>query len=77
MPPRAGRRHPTVAYLCGNSLGLQPLAARDAVLEELDDWAALGVEGHFAAPPPWYSYHELLARRGGAAGRRRSPAKSW
>jgi len=30
------------------------------VLQELDDWARLGVEGHFAARHPWVGYHELL-----------------
>jgi kynureninase len=45
-------------YLTGNSLGLQPKGAREAVLQELDDWAAYGVEGHFEAKHPWYSYHE-------------------
>lgn len=48
------------AYLCGHSLGLQPLAARAAVERELDDWARLGVDGHFAARNPWYAYHERL-----------------
>ena len=28
--------------------------------EELDDWAKFGVEGHFSARRPWYSYHEQL-----------------
>jgi kynureninase len=51
-------------YLCGHSLGLQPKAARDFVLQELDDWAALGVEGHFRGRSPWYSYHELFRESG-------------
>ena len=34
-------------YLCGNSLGLQPISTRAFVLEELDKWAEHGVEGHF------------------------------
>lgn len=46
-------------YLCGNSLGLMPRATRDAVLQELDDWARLGVEGHFHAKHPWYPAHEF------------------
>src|SRR3546814_13053853 len=37
-------------YLCGNSLGLMPHAARDAVSEELDAWAPRAVEGHFHGP---------------------------
>ena len=47
-------------YFAGHSLGLQPKKAREYVLQELDDWARLGVEGHFAARNPWVSYHELL-----------------
>jgi len=49
------------AYFCGNSLGLQPRAARDFVLQEFDEWARLGVDGHFEASNPWYSYHEILS----------------
>jgi kynureninase len=47
-------------YFTGNSLGLQPVSAKAAINLELDDWAKLGVEGHFEAQNPWYSYHELL-----------------
>lgn len=47
-------------YFAGHSLGLQPRRAREYVLEELDDWARFGVEGHFAARHPWVGYHELL-----------------
>jgi kynureninase len=47
-------------YFAGHSLGLQPRRARAYVLQELDDWARLGVEGHFSARNPWVSYHELL-----------------
>ena len=47
-------------YFAGHSLGLQPRRAREYVLQELDDWARLGVEGHFAARNPWVSYDELL-----------------
>jgi len=48
-------------YLCGNSLGLQPKALRAELNQELDDWARLGVEGHFEAEHPWYSAHAPLA----------------
>ena len=48
------------AYFCGNSLGLQPRAVRDALLQELDDWAALGVEAHFRGRHPWMPYHAEL-----------------
>jgi len=47
-------------YFAGHSLGLQPRRAREYVLQELDDWARFGVEGHFAARNRWVDYHELL-----------------
>ena len=49
-------------YFCGNSLGLQPKQTQDYVQQELDDWANLGVEGHFMAKNPWMNYHEYLAK---------------
>lgn len=49
-------------YLCGNSLGLQPKKVKEYVNEELDDWAALGVEGHLHARHPWLPYHEFLTK---------------
>lgn len=49
-----------IRYFTGNSLGLQPKNARKYILEELDDWGTFGVEGHFIARRPWYSYHENL-----------------
>lgn len=57
-------------YFVGNSLGLQPKSTRAALEQELDDWARLGVEGHFAAKHPWLPAHEevrdMLARVVGA-----------
>jgi kynureninase len=50
-----------VAYLCGNSLGLAPRAARECVARELIAWETLGVEGHFKQERPWVSFHELFA----------------
>lgn len=50
-----------VVYLTGNSLGLQPHGAREAIDQELNDWATYGVEGHFQAKNPWYAYHEMFA----------------
>ncbi|MBK6435633.1 MAG: kynureninase [Rhodanobacteraceae bacterium] len=52
--------HRDSTYLCGNSLGVQPKATRQALIDELDDWAQLGVEGHFRGRHPWMPYHELL-----------------
>jgi kynureninase len=53
-----------VIYFCGHSLGLQPRAVRTLMEQELDDWARLGVEGHFKDTNPWYSYHELFRDTG-------------
>jgi kynureninase len=47
-------------YFCGNSLGLQPRGVCAALLQELDDWAALGVEAHFRGRTPWMPYHESV-----------------
>ncbi len=47
-------------YFCGNSLGLMPKSARTLLGAELADWARLGVEAHFAAQTPWYTYHQNL-----------------
>tara|TARA_B100000787_G_scaffold162672_1_gene143618 strand:+ start:18352 stop:19614 length:1263 start_codon:yes stop_codon:yes gene_type:complete len=47
-------------YFTGNSLGLQPKITKKYIQQELDDWANLGVEGHFEAKNPWLSYHEFL-----------------
>ena len=47
-------------YFTGNSLGLQPRSVKDYIQQELDDWARLGVEGHFNAKNPWLSYHEIF-----------------
>jgi kynureninase len=49
-----------VLYFAGNSLGLQPRKAREYINQELDDWARLGVEGHWMAKNPWLPYHENL-----------------
>ncbi len=47
-------------YFTGNSLGLQPKTTQAYIQQELDDWANLGVEGHFEAKNPWLPYHEFL-----------------
>ncbi|RMB56636.1 kynureninase [Dokdonia sinensis] len=49
-------------YLCGNSLGCQPKSVASYIEQELNDWADLGVEGHFDAENPWMPYHEKLAK---------------
>jgi kynureninase len=50
-------------YLCGHSLGLQPKSAKAYIEQELQDWAHLGVEGHFHARSPWMPYHRLLTEQ--------------
>jgi kynureninase len=59
MLPVDERGAPLV-YLCGHSLGLQPRAARELVIEELDEWAQRAVEGHEHGRRPWVPYHENL-----------------
>lgn len=49
-----------VLYFTGNSLGLMPKRVPDYLRQVTDDWARLGVEGHFYAKHPWLSYHELF-----------------
>lgn len=49
-----------VHYFCGNSLGLQPIAAQEAIRQEMEDWKHFGVEGHFHAKHPWFSYHNMF-----------------
>jgi kynureninase len=50
-------------YFTGNSLGLQPKTTQDYVMNELEDWANFGVEGHFHATNPWLSYHEIFPKQ--------------
>ncbi len=53
----------TQIYLCGNSLGLQPKTVKNAINQELEDWANLGVEGHFKGKNPWMYYHHFLTEK--------------
>src|ERR1700730_11322771 len=55
-----GKDGKPLIYFASNSLGLMPKAARQAVEQELDDWARLAVDAHLKAKTPWYSYHETL-----------------
>lgn len=49
-------------YFCGNSLGLQPKTVQAHVQQELDDWANLGVEGHFEGKYPWFHYQHYFTK---------------
>jgi kynureninase len=60
----AGPDGEPVIYFNGNSLGLMPTSVRAAMQQELDDWSQLGVDAHFRAKTPWYSYHEVFRESG-------------
>lgn len=51
-----------VIYFTGNSLGLQPAPTKKFISEELEDWAAQGVEGHLNARRPWLYYHKFFKK---------------
>ncbi|MFN4147752.1 MAG: kynureninase [Runella sp.] len=55
--PADNRQNPLI-YLCGNSLGLQPRMAREAISKELDIWQTHGVEGWFEGQENWLGYHK-------------------
>ena len=50
-------------YFTGNSLGLQPKKTKEYILEELEDWAKYGVEGHFNAKRNWFGYHHFITEK--------------
>lgn len=60
IPQHNGR---DTVYFTGNSLGLQPKTVSQYVQQELDDWASMGVEGHFHAKNPWLPYHEIFPQQ--------------
>eukprot|EP00759_Apiculatamorpha_spiralis_P028672 PhF_6_TR31177/c0_g1_i1/m.45709/K01556/KYNU, kynU; kynureninase len=49
-----------VAYMCGNSLGLQHVGVSSAVNAELEKWRTQAVEGHFMQPNPWFEIDNIL-----------------
>lgn len=53
-------------YLVGNSLGLQPRRTRELVNEELENWARLGVNGHFTGHRPWMPIDENVVGQSAA-----------
>lgn len=67
IPQHGGKN---AIYLCGNSLGLQPVTARRYLDEKLDNWKELAIEGFFTGDNPWLGYHRqltpMLARLVGA-----------
>jgi kynureninase len=47
-------------YLCGNSLGLQPVTAQKYINDQLTNWKELAIEGFFNGDDPWLGYHKKL-----------------
>ncbi|MDB5152436.1 MAG: kynU [Mucilaginibacter sp.] len=47
-------------YLCGNSLGLQPVSTEKYLVSQLNSWRDLAVEGWFQGDDPWLSFHRQL-----------------
>ena len=50
-------------YFNGNSLGLQPKPAQEYLLNEMENWANFGVEGHFHGKNPWVNYHDAFPKK--------------
>lgn len=50
-------------YLLGNSLGLQPVAAKQAIDGVLDQWQEHGVEAFFMGDDPWMQKQQKLSAR--------------
>jgi kynureninase len=57
IPSRDGKE---LIYFLGNSLGLQPVTASDAIQHILDQWSYHGVEGFFKGPDAWMDFHDCL-----------------
>ena len=49
-------------YLCGNSLGLQPVSAQKYLSAQLSTWKDLAVEGWFQGDDPWLQFHNQLKK---------------
>jgi len=50
-------------YFAGNSLGLQSKSVQEHVMNDLEDWANFGVEGHVHARIPWIRYNEIFPQK--------------
>jgi kynureninase len=48
-------------YFCGNSLGLQPREAEEAIRQELADWRELAIDGYWKARKPWMTYPQAMS----------------
>lgn len=58
IPQHNGR---DAIYLCGNSLGLQPVGVHELLSRQLAAWQNLGVEGWFEGNEAWLGYHRKLS----------------
>lgn len=47
-------------YFLGNSLGLQPKNAQQAIMEIMEGWANFGVEAFFLGDNPWLKYQQKI-----------------
>ena len=57
---QAGPEGSPAIYFAGQSLGLQPRAARAVVDAELDRWAHVGLDAFFSGDRPWFTYDDAL-----------------
>ena len=57
IPQHNGR---DAIYLCGNSLGLQPVTAQQYINDQFTNWKELAIEGFFNGDDPWLGYHKKL-----------------
>ena len=52
---------PGSIYMDGNSLGLCPKDAEEAVERTIEEWKTLGIRGWMEGNPPWF---EMAERKG-------------
>lgn len=55
-------RQPGIIYLDGNSLGLLSKRAEQAVVQVLDAWKTLGIEGWTSGEHPWFNLSSEVAK---------------
>lgn len=56
-------KQPGTIYLDGNSLGLLSRDAEASLLNAIEQWKSLGIDGWLSADPPWYYMGEELGAR--------------
>jgi len=54
---------PATVYMDGNSLGLPPKAAGQALEKAFGEWKDLAIGGWMAGSPPWFHLAEELGRK--------------